>query len=45
MSPAAKRVRNGALILAAVILIAVPVYRFTDSDFDWTESLWFGMDR
>jgi voltage-gated potassium channel len=41
MSTAAKRVRAGAAVLAAVILIAVPVYRFAGTDHDWIESLWF----
>lgn len=41
MSTSAQRVRTGAAILAAVILIAVPVYRFAGANFDWTESMWF----
>ncbi len=41
MKPAADRVRLGAAILATVILIAVPVYRFAGNDFGWVEAVWF----
>ena len=41
MKTAARRVRLGGAVLATVILIAVPVYRYADNELDWVESLWF----
>jgi voltage-gated potassium channel len=41
MKTAAQRVRLGAAVLAAVVLVSVPVYRFLEPDFDWFDSMWF----